>query len=342
MKSLQLSSDSDTTTKLISETTTKPKRKPIWQIVVFLSFAAFCSAHWVSPPIALTLGILVALTLENPVPVTSRWVAKYLLQACVVLLGFSMNLAVVLQAGSRGALFAAFSIGATFWLGEQLRRWLQFPVRASILISAGTAICGGSAIAAVSSVIEAIESEISVAMGTVFVLNAIALYLFPLLGHALHLTSTQFGMWAGVSIHDISSVVGAASHFGLGALETATAVKLSRTLWIIPVSLAVIALFQPSRRSGQPQKRHLIKTPWFIGLFFLASMLRTFVPPIALVAPEITYLSTTGLTLTLFLIGAGLSRHTLKAVGWKPMIQGFLLWVFISSSSLYLILRLVH
>lgn len=311
-----------------------------WRTLLFLGISVCCFTDWVSPPIALTLGILVALTLENPAPKTSRWMAKYLLQTCVVLLGFSMNLAVVLEAGSRGALLAALSIGVTFWLGERLRRWLKIPVRASVLISAGTAICGGSAIAAMSSVIGAIESEISIAMGTVFVLNAIALYIFPLLGQALHLTPTQFGTWSGVAIHDISSVVGAASHFGSGALETATAVKLSRALWIIPVSLVAIGRLRQVRSSNQ-QIHHSIHTPWFIGLFLLASMLRTFMPAISPIIPALVRISTTGLTLTLFLIGAGLSRSTLRAVGWKPMIQGILLWVFISGSSLWLILQLV-
>jgi uncharacterized integral membrane protein (TIGR00698 family) len=314
--------------------------QPHWQTLVFVGMALCCLTDWVSPPVALTLGILVALTLENPVPKTSRWMAKYLLQTCVVLLGFSMNLAVVLEAGSRGALFAAFSIGATFWLGEQLRCWLKIPLRASVLISAGTAICGGSAIAAVSSVINALESEISVAMGTVFVLNAIALYIFPALGHAFHLSPTQFGTWAGVAIHDISSVVGAASHFGLGALETATAVKLSRALWIIPVSLVAVSMMRRVHQSSQ-QPHPPIQIPWFIGLFLLASVVRTFVPAITPFVPEITRLSTTGLTLTLFLIGAGLSRQTLRAVGWKPMAQGVLLWLFISISSLLLIVQLV-
>lgn len=313
-----------------------------WRTLAFLSLAAFCLTDWVSPPAALTLGIFLALTLDNPLPTTSKLVAKYLLQLCVILLGLSMNLAVVLQAGTKGALFAAGSIGATFWLGDRLQRWLKIPVKASVLISAGTAICGGSAIAAVSSVISAAESEISVAMGTVFVLNAIALYIFPVLGHAFQLTPTQFGTWAGVAIHDISSVVGAASHFGLGALETATAVKLSRALWIVPVCLAAVSFFRQPSAPDQQQARQLIQVPWFIGFFLLASLLRTFVPTIAPFVPALTHLSTTGLTLTLFLIGAGLSRQTLKAVGWKPMLQGVILWVCISGSSLWLVLQFVQ
>jgi uncharacterized integral membrane protein (TIGR00698 family) len=313
-----------------------------WQTLILFGIATCCLTNWISPPAALTLGILVALTLENPVPTTSRWVAKYLLQICVVLLGFSMDLAIVANAGSRGALFAAVSIATTFWLGERLRRWLGIPLPTSVLISAGTAICGGSAIAAMSSVIGATESEISVAMGTVFVLNAIALYIFPVLGHVFHLTPTQFGTWAGVAIHDVSSVVGAASHFGLGALETATAVKLSRALWIIPVALIAIGMLKQVCGSESEQTRNSIQVPWFIGLFVLASTLRTFVPAFSIVVPEITRLSTSGFTLTLFLIGASLSQKTLRAVGWRPMVQGALLWIFISSSSLWLILQLIH
>lgn len=313
-----------------------------WRSLTFLSFAGFCLTDWVSPPAALTLGILFVLAMGNPFPLVSRTVAKYLLQICVALLGFSMNIAIVFQVGSQGALFAAGSIGATFWLGEQLRKWLKIPVRASVLISAGTAICGGSAIAAVSSVINAAESEISVAMGTVFVLNAIALYVFPALGHAIHLTPNQFGTWAGIAVHDISSVVGAASQFGLSALETATAVKLSRTLWIIPVCLIALRVLQQPQPLSPDYQRGSIQIPWFIGLFLLASVLRTFTPEIAAVVPTIKHASTAGLTLTLFLVGASLSRQTLKAVGLRPMLQGVLLWVFVSASSLWLTLQLVH
>ncbi|MBD1845859.1 putative sulfate exporter family transporter [Cyanobacteria bacterium FACHB-63] len=313
-----------------------------WRSLMFLSLAGGCLTHWVSSPAALSLGILFTLTLENPFPLATKIVAKYLLQICVVLLGFSLNLTIVLQAGSQGVFLGAGSIGATFLLGNQLRKWLKIPAQTSCLISAGTAICGGSAIAAISSVINAAESEISIAMGTVFVLNAIALYLLPAFGHALHLTPTQFGTWAGVAIHDVSSVVGAASQFGLSALETATAVKLSRSLWIIPISLSALRLSQQSQLSTSNSQRSAIQIPWFIGLFLLAAILRSWIPEIAVVVPTIKQISTTGFTLTLFLIGTGLSRQTLKSVGLKPMLEGVLLWVFISTSSLWLTLHLVH
>ncbi|SRR5579883_87037 len=316
-----------------------PIRLPM-QHLMFLGIMGLCLTDWVSPPAALTFGLLTALTIENPFPVASKVAAKYLLQLCVVLLGLSMNLAVVLEAGTKGAVFAAGSIVATFWLGDRLRRLLNIPVPASVLISAGTAICGGSAIAAVSSVISAAESEISIAMGTVFVLNAIALYIFPVLGHIFHLSPLQFGIWAGVAIHDISSVVGAASHFGLDALETATAVKLSRALWIVPVCLVAGGMVQ--RLPLAAQRRRSISIPWFIGFFLMASVVRTCVPAIVPVIPTVMQLSTSGLTLTLFLIGASLSRQTLKAVGWKPMLQGVLLWLCISGSSLWLIVQFIH
>jgi uncharacterized integral membrane protein (TIGR00698 family) len=317
------------------------EQKLLYRKIVFLLAAGFCLTPWASPPIALMLGILLALTHENPFHRISRPAAKHLLEASVIMLGFGMNLAVVLKAGASGALFAVGSISATFILGYFLGKWLKIPIKASALISAGTAICGGSAIAAVSSVINAAESEISVAMGTVFVLNAVALFVFPPLGHALHLTQAQFGTWSGIAIHDISSVVGAASHYGQSALYTATAVKLSRALWIVPISAAASYIFQ-RQQSKSGDAIHKPQVPWFIGLFILASVVRTFIPEVASWSPVVTHVSEAGLTLTLFLIGAGLSQRMLKAVGWKPMLQGVVLWIFISATSLGVILLVVH
>jgi uncharacterized integral membrane protein (TIGR00698 family) len=312
----------------------------VWPRTIFLFLLAFCLTPWASPPLALALGLALALTLGNPFHDGSKHAARWLLQGCVVLLGFGMNLAVVLKAGANGAGFAAGSIGFTFVLGWWLRERLGIGAKTSALISAGTAICGGSAIAAVGSVVGALEGEMTVAMGTVFVLNAVALFVFPPLGHALHLTQTQFGTWAGVAIHDVSSVVGAASRYGPDALQTATAVKLSRALWIIPVSLAAAFAFRRSAAPGQAAGR--IQIPWFIGLFVLASVARTFLPPVAALAPTVTHGATVGLTVTLFLIGAGLSRSMLSSVGWKPLAQGVLLWLSISAGSLWVVLRVVR
>jgi uncharacterized integral membrane protein (TIGR00698 family) len=317
-------------------------QKLLYRKLLFLGAAAFCLTPWASPPVALILGIFLALTHENPFHRISSPAAQYLLQASVIMLGFGMDLAVVLKAGASGALFAIGSITATFVLGYFLGQWLKIPIKASALISAGTAICGGSAIAAVSSVINAAESEISVAMGTVFVLNAVALFVFGPLGHALHLTQTQFGTWSGVAIHDISSVVGAASHYGHSALYTATAVKLSRALWIVPISLAASYMFRHEHTASGQNVPHKPQVPWFIGLFILASVARTFFPVVASWSPVLTRVSEAGLTLTLFLIGAGLSQRMLKAVGWKPMVQGVVLWIFISATSLGVILLVVH
>jgi uncharacterized membrane protein YadS len=326
---------------------------------LFLLAAAFCLTPCGSPALALALGMGLALTYENPYGDISKHAAKFLLQFCVVMLGFGMNLAVVLQAGKSGMLFAAGSIAGTLILGYAVGRGLKINAKTSALISAGTAICGGSAIAAVGSVIGAAEGEMTVAMGTVFLLNAVALYAFPLIGHALHLSQTQFGTWAGVAIHDISSVVGASTVYGLPALQTATAVKLSRALWIVPVALGAALSFCRTQGIGgtkpgladttvgfdpiqTPARAHgKIQIPWFIGLFLLASVGRSLIPAVAVVAPTLSHLATAGLTLTLFLIGAGISRKTLRTVGWRPMVQGILLWLAISTGSLLVILRVV-
>jgi uncharacterized integral membrane protein (TIGR00698 family) len=321
--------------------------------MLYIAAAVFCLTPWASPASALLLGIALALLLENPYSQISRHTAKILLQACVVALGFGMNLAVVLAAGKSGMLFAGGSIAGTLVLGYLAGRVLKINVKTSALITVGTAICGGSAIAAVGSVIGAAESEMTVAMGTVFLLNAAALSVFPIVGHALHLSQNQFGTWAGVAIHDISSVVGAASRYGLPALQTATAVKLSRALWIVPVALgAALAFRRPQTGLADttigfdpnqtPAKAHgKIQVPWFIGLFLLASAARSFVPSVAGASPTISHFATVGLTLTLFLIGAGISQKTLRVVGWKPMAQGIVLWLAVSAGSLLVILHTI-
>ncbi len=320
--------------------------------VVFIAAAVACLTPWVTPPLALAAGIAFALTIGNPFASFTKNAAKWLLQSCVVALGFGLNLSVVWEAGRTGFVFAAASIVLTLGLGALLGRLLGVAPRTGGLISAGTAICGGSAIAAVGSVTGAGEGEITVAMGTVFLLNAVALYLFPAVGHALHLSQTQFGTWAGVAIHDISSVVGAASHYGPQALRVATAVKLSRALWIVPVALLASAAFRIGGSRGvvgstvgftaEQTTPGRVQVPWFIGLFLLASVAREFLAQVAAAAPAITHLATVGLTLTLFLIGAGISAGTLRAVGVRPLAQGVLLWLVISAGTLLVILRTVH
>jgi uncharacterized integral membrane protein (TIGR00698 family) len=328
--------------------------EPTWmKETLFLLIAAACLTGYISPPIALAIGIVLALAVGNPFTKSGR-IAKLLLQFCVVMLGFTMNLPTVLKAGASGAIFAACTISTTLLFGWLIGKLLGTGKLTSLLISTGTAICGGSAIAAVGSVVDAPDGEMSVAMGTVFTLNAVALFLFPLIGHMLKLSQHQFGIWAGVAIHDISSVFGAAvsydHSFGPKALlsqQTAMAVKLSRALWIVPVALTVAAIeHRKHRQTHGTTHKKAIQIPWFIGLFVLASVISSYVPQmihipgLAHIQYGISFIAKVGLTLTLFLIGAGLSMKTLRAVGWRALVQGVLIWAFISISSLMVILHM--
>jgi len=300
---------------------------------------------WGSPPLALIAGILFALLVGHPFAHLNHKVTKWLLQSCVVLLGFGMDLQAVLLLGAHGSVFAAVSIAATLALGWWVGRRFGLDRRTSTLVASGTAICGGSAIAAVSTVIAATEAEIAVSIGTVFIFNAVALYVFPLAGHLLGLSQAQFGLWAGVAIHDISSVVGAGLSYGTQALETATAVKLSRTLWIIPITLG-FALSLGRRRATEHartphrQARAKITIPWFIGLFLAASLLRSLFPVFKDWAPTFSAVSHRGMVLVLFLIGTSLSLRALRTVGWRTVATGLTLWIFVSVGSLLAILGL--
>lgn len=221
------------------------------------------------------------------------------------------------------------SIAGTLTVGVLLGKWLKIDRVTAHLIAAGTAICGGSAIAALSPVIKAEQKQLSISLGTIFILNSVALIVFPLIGQWLHLTPSQFGLWCALAIHDTSSVVGAGAKFGPEALQLATTVKLARALWIIPVAIGTAAMF----RTGKGK----ISIPYFIGLFILAMIAHTYLPAIEPVAGVLVHLAHIGLTLTLFLIGAGLSASVIRAVGWKPMVQGVVLWILISAVSLYVI-----
>lgn len=302
---------------------------PSVQKIVFLLLATLCLTPWVSPPVALAAGIVVANTLGNPFKAYTGKLTKMLLQASVVGLGFGMSVGSALAAGRQGILFTVVSIVGTLVLGYLLGRALKINGRTSQLISAGTAICGGSAIAAIAPVIGADEEQISVSLGTVFILNAIALFIFPAIGHYLAMTQQQFGLWAAIAIHDTSSVVGAGAKYGPEALQIATTIKLARALWIIPLSLITALIV--GKGGGR------LKIPWFIGYFILALLLNSYVPAIKPIAPYIVMAARAGLTLTLFLIGAGLSLSALKKVGVKPLLQGVVLWVAISAVSLWVI-----
>ncbi|MGF7230939.1 YeiH family protein [Arachidicoccus sp.] len=301
--------------------------------ILFIVGILVCCFPIVSPPIALILGFILTQTVGHPLEEMNHRIVKILLQCSVVGLGFGMSIFEAVKAGKEGFVFTVCSIFITLLLGLLLGKLLKIKKITTFLISAGTAICGGSAIAAVAPLVEAKESEMSVSLGTVFLLNSVALFVFPLIGHLFHLSQNQFGLWAAIAIHDTSSVVGAASKYGLSAMHIATTVKLERALWIIPVSLLTAFFY----RKGKGK----IKLPYFILLFVVAMLLNTFLPFIHPVGKIIVPLAEKSLTLTLFFIGAGLTSKALKQVGAKPLLLGILLWIFISVSSLLVILHVV-
>lgn len=302
--------------------------------IIFIALAVLCLTPLITPPVALLLGLLVAQFIGHPYLKQNKKYTTLLLQISVVGLGFGMNLHSAMEAGKQGISFTIASIIGTLLLGALLGYWLKIDKKTSHLISSGTAICGGSAIAAVSPVIHAEEEQISVALGIVFILNSIALLIFPPIGHALGLSQKEFGMWAAIAIHDTSSVVGAAKVYGQEALEVATTVKLTRALWIIPLALGTALVYKDNSKK--------IKIPYFIGYFIIAMAINTYVPAIHPVSPFIVQAAKAGLTLTLFLIGAGLSKKTIRSVGVRPFIQGIILWLVISSTALWAVLSLIE
>ena len=290
-----------------------------------------CAASgFLSPPIALLIGLIFGLTVAHPYPADSGELAKFLLKASVVALGFGMNLHEVLHAGRSGFLYTAGSITFALLVGLLLGRLFKVEKTAAFLITAGTAICGGSAIAAVAPIVQANDEEIAVSMGTVFILNSVALFLFPPIGWALHLSQEQFGLWSALAIHDTSSVVGATARYGAVALVVGTTIKLARALWIVPLAIGTAAA---KKTKGQ------IQWPWFILFFCLAAVVNTYFPVLAKFNSSISTLGRLGLTATLYLIGTGLSRATIKKVGIRPFLQGVVLWIIVGSLSLALILK---
>jgi uncharacterized integral membrane protein (TIGR00698 family) len=305
--------------------------------ILFLAGLLFALTPWASPPLALAVGLVLGLMFGNPFRSQSRRFTKYLLQASVVGLGFGMNLQQILKAGRSGFIYTAVGISFAMLVGLTLARLLKVPATAGFLISAGTAICGGSAIAAVGPVVDADEEEMSVALGTVFILNSIALLIFPAIGASLHLTQSQFGLWAALAIHDTSSVVGAGAKYGAIALAVATTVKLARALWIVPMTLGTAAVKRrlnekraPDDWVSVPMK---VQWPWFILFFVLAAVANTLAPAVAPVFHGLARLGIVGLTATLYLIGSGVSRATLRQVGARPLIQGVLLWIIVAVAS---------
>ena len=286
---------------------------------------------WLTPPLALFLGLLYALLCGQPFPDFNKRMSKKLLQYAIVGLGFGMNLYASLSSGKEGMLFTIVSVAGTMIVGCLLGVYLcRLDKETSYLLSSGTAICGGSAIAAVGQVIRAKDSSMSVALGTIFILNAIALFVFPPIGRWLGLSQQDFGLWAAIAIHDTSSVVGAGAAYGEEALQVATMVKLTRALWIIPLALVTSFVF--------PQSGKKVTIPWFIVFFVLAMLVNTFVLPhlpggLAL-GSFVNVLARKALTIALFFIGASLSLNVLRQVGFKPIMLGVLLWILISVLSL--------
>jgi len=294
--------------------------------IIYILLAFLCLFSFIKPPVALFSGLVFALIFGSPFPVFNKKISKYLLQASVVGLGFGMNFQESLSAGLDGIVFTVFSVVSVMVFGIMLGKWLKVGKVQSYLIASGTAICGGSAIAAVGPVAKANDHEMSISLATIFVLNAIALFIFPVLGHWFDMSQHQFGLWSAIAIHDTSSVVGAAATYGEEALKVATTVKLTRALWIIPLTFYTAFHFK--------SKDEKITIPWFILLFVIAMLVNTYLPVSKIVMHDIVAVSKQALTLTLFFIGAGLSRNALKTVGARPLIAGIILWFFIAVISL--------
>jgi uncharacterized integral membrane protein (TIGR00698 family) len=309
--------------------------KILFFLALVLSFTGL-----LSPPVALTIGVLFGLCFTHPYAAPTRTSARIFLQVSVVALGFGMNLYEVLKAGRSGFVYTALGISFAFLVGLALGKVLEVRGNSSFLITAGTAICGGSAIAAVGPILRADDREMAVSLGTVFILNSVALLIFPPIGSALHLSESQFGLWAALAIHDTSSVVGASQKYGQEALVIGTTVKLARALWIVPLALATAAFQRRKSENAAPsetERAPKIPFPWFILFFCLAAVLNTYVPAIQRGSHALFTLGRLGLTATLFLIGTGISRATLKEVGWRPLLQGVLLWAVVGLTSLYFI-----
>ncbi|ATN04621.1 YeiH family protein [Chryseobacterium indologenes] len=298
---------------------------------VFIILAILCLTPFISSPIALVLGFGLAVFIGNPFEKHLHQYIHLLLQISIVGLGFGLKLDEALHAGKTGLMLTVVSIVSVMLLGFILGKVFKLERPLSYLLSAGTAICGGSAIAAVSPIIKPSTKQISLALAIVFTLNSIALFIYPAIGHLLNLSQEQFGLWCAVGIHDTSSVVGAAGKYGDEALKVATTVKLARALWIIPVSLITMFIFK--------NKESKVKIPWFIGYFIVAILLNTYFPVLDAFSTSITAVAKSGLNLTLFFIGSTLSIQTLKTIGCRPLLTAVLLWVSISIGSLLYIIH---
>ena len=305
--------------------------KDLLRKILFFLLVIFCISPFASSPIALALGIAFTIIIGNPYEQKVHKYIHLLLQISIVGLGFGLQLSEALKAGREGITLTIMSITTVMVLGYFLGKFLKIERPLSYLISVGTAICGGSAIAAVAPIIKPSTKQISLALAIVFTLNSIALFIYPAIGHLLNMTQEQFGLWCAIGIHDTSSVVGAANKYGDVALRVATTVKLSRALWIIPMSLLTMVLFKT--------KGAKVKIPWFIGYFIIAILLHTYFPIFDGFSHIATTVAKSGLNLTLFFIGSTISIATLKTISWKPLFLAIVLWVIISVGSLLMILK---
>ncbi|MDX2016600.1 MAG: putative sulfate exporter family transporter [Planctomycetota bacterium] len=315
---------------------------PMWKVAVFVLLAAASALPWASPAIALAVGIAVGLAGLSVFGALSKKVSKQLIQWCVATLGLTVPLGQLWSIAREGLVFSALTMILVFGLGALLARLLRTGRDESILICAGTAVCGGSAIAATGSAIGAASASMAIATGAVFILNAASLYILPPIAHALHLSDVQFGTWAGIAIHDVASVTGAAKGYvaegGVPgqALETATVVKLARVLWIVPIAL-IAGWWVRRQRAGEGASAGIsggVQVPWIVVLFVLACVLSALVPAVREHTKEIRFGAGLGFQLALFLIGAGITRAAMKAVGWRVLVQALVLWLALAGASL--------
>lgn len=303
-------------------------------LLIIIPFEQFNIGFAITPAISLFIGLIYALIFPIPYPKFNKKASKYLLQISVVGLGFGMNIVDSLKSGSSGMLFTIASVVGVMVLGVLLGRWLHLNKKTSYLISSGTAICGGSAIAAVSPIIKASEDEMAVSLGVIFILNAIALFIFPPIGNFFEMSETQFGTWAAIAIHDTSSVVGAGEAYGPIALQSATLIKLTRALWIIPLALVTMLFFH--------DKGNKISIPWFIFLFIIAMAINTYCNIPKELSSILVLIAKKGLIVTLFLIGTSLSIKSIKKVGIKPLMLAVALWIVIGVTSFFVVKHTIN
>lgn len=303
-------------------------------LLIAFPFQVFGVSDFITPALALFAGLVFALIFPMPFPKFNKKGSKYLLQASVVGLGFGMNVVTALKSGSEGMMFTIVSVIGVMAFGILIGIWMHLNRKTAYLISSGTAICGGSAIAAVGPVLKADDHEMAVSLGVIFILNAIALFIFPPIGHYFGMTQAQFGTWAAIAIHDTSSVVGAGDAYGAEACQIATLIKCTRALWIIPLAFATMFIFRDKKGSK-------VSIPWFIFLFVSAMVVNTYCGIPSAVSDTIVYISKKALVVTLFFIGAGLSVGMVKKVGIRPLLLAILLWIIIGVSSFMVVMNTI-